>query len=286
MIKQLIAASRGMYTTWVLVPEHGILFDCGEGCASYLGQSILSVRHLFIGHAHFDHIAGLINFMRIRNRAPEAQRPHLTIHYPAGCMRIEQLWDLLPKADSTVTWHTCYWYEPIPLGGKLEIRMFPTDHVSRDIGYTGLGFVLREKRSMLRRELDGLSQLEIAAHVKLMKQTDPTFSASQPYEQALVAYTGDTLPCAEEHADVLRGVEVLIHDATYLKREHRPEGARHSSMDEAARAARDLGAKVLVPMHISAMYGRNVQMEVETPDVEGLRIIPIQPTGWGQTIDI
>ena len=43
----------GVYTT-VGVPELGVLFDIGLGLRRFVG-----IDHLFISHAHADHIGGL-----------------------------------------------------------------------------------------------------------------------------------------------------------------------------------------------------------------------------------
>ncbi|MGC8983161.1 MAG: ribonuclease Z [Desulfurococcaceae archaeon] len=69
-----------------------------------------------------------------------------------------------------------------------------------------------------------------------------------------ICYTGDTLPL-EATIDNCRGVDVLIHDATFTSRmseEAREQG--HSTAADAARIALEAGAKLLVLFHVSARH--------------------------------
>jgi ribonuclease Z len=69
-----------------------------------------------------------------------------------------------------------------------------------------------------------------------------------------VAYCLDTRPCAAS-VELARGVDLLIHEATYteeLAAEAREYG--HSTAAQAARTARDAGARRLLITHFSTRY--------------------------------
>jgi ribonuclease Z len=69
-----------------------------------------------------------------------------------------------------------------------------------------------------------------------------------------ICYTGDTAPCRST-VENCRGVDVLIHDATFtstLEKEAHEQG--HSTALDAARVALEASAKTLVLFHLSARY--------------------------------
>ncbi|HJZ66587.1 MAG TPA: MBL fold metallo-hydrolase, partial [Blastocatellia bacterium] len=69
-----------------------------------------------------------------------------------------------------------------------------------------------------------------------------------------VAYCLDTRPCANS-AELARGVDLLIHEATYTDEfavEARQYG--HSTAAQAAQTARDAGAKRLLITHFSTRF--------------------------------
>ncbi len=47
----LTGYSTALFSTWILVEELGILFDCGDGAVSGLLQKSRKARHVFISHA-------------------------------------------------------------------------------------------------------------------------------------------------------------------------------------------------------------------------------------------
>lgn len=58
-----IAYSKALHSNWVLSLEFGTLFDCGEDCATMLGNKVFAVERILLSHGHTDHIAGLPNFL-------------------------------------------------------------------------------------------------------------------------------------------------------------------------------------------------------------------------------
>ncbi|MEM1633324.1 MAG: ribonuclease Z [Sulfolobales archaeon] len=69
-----------------------------------------------------------------------------------------------------------------------------------------------------------------------------------------ICYTGDTEFCREV-IERCRGVDIMIHDSTFSS-EHSQEAliSRHSTAEDAARAAAESGAERLYLFHISSRY--------------------------------
>mgnify|MGYP000095660195 CR=1 FL=1 len=82
-----------------------------------------------------------------------------------------------------------------------------------------------------------------------------------------VAYTGDTKPC-KATIEAVRGVDVLIHEATYSDRESaRAEEHNHSTAVQAARIAEEAGVSYLIMTHISHRYEDRSVIEDEAREV-------------------
>ena len=70
-----------------------------------------------------------------------------------------------------------------------------------------------------------------------------------------MAILGDTRPTANA-VTLARGVDVLVHEATYrADQEERAVEYHHSTSVQAAETAREAGAGALILTHISARYG-------------------------------
>jgi ribonuclease Z len=82
-----------------------------------------------------------------------------------------------------------------------------------------------------------------------------------------VAYTGDTIPCSSV-SKAVKGVDVLIHESTFSKKESKLALEHmHSTAEQAAITAKESGAKTLLLVHISNRYDDITVIENEAKEI-------------------
>lgn len=239
----------------------GFLFDPGEGTQRQFIFANLppsSVTRVFITHFHGDHCLGMAGmFQRLSLDAI----PHpLKIYYPAsGHEYLERMrrasiyWDRL-KVE----------YYPIEREGvvaneeKLRIEAFGLDHPVPTLGYR---FEEAPRRRMIQAELDRLG-LRGPAVGRLLGQgsldhggtTIRLEDVSRLEPGASFAFVMDTRPCPGA-ARAARDVDLLVCESTFLDSESREaDEYGHMTVGQAARLARDAGAKHLLLAHFSQRY--------------------------------
>jgi ribonuclease Z len=89
-----------------------------------------------------------------------------------------------------------------------------------------------------------------------------------PRRGRTIVVTGDTRPCLGT-VQAARGADLLVHDSTFGDSEQaRAEETMHSTAREAARVAREAGARRLVLTHLSTRYDREFAPLVEQARAE------------------
>lgn len=245
-----------------------LLFDCGEGAQTQITRAGLSPNRLvavFITHLHGDHfngLPGLLSTMGLDRRTreltlagPPGVREYLNtlerlrvifINYPLDLKELTAAADsnsVLETADYTVTAR--------PLDHRLFALGYRVDERSRPGRFN-----VARARELGVPEGQLWGQLQSGNDVKLddgrtIRSSD-VLGAQRPGKS--VAYCLDTRPCAAA-IELARGVDLLIHEATYteeLAAEAREYG--HSTAAQAARTARDAGARRLLITHFSTRY--------------------------------
>src|SRR5262249_57614308 len=56
-------ANERRHTMCVMLPEAGVVFDAGTGAFRVAERVVTDELHLFLSHAHLDHIVGLSYFL-------------------------------------------------------------------------------------------------------------------------------------------------------------------------------------------------------------------------------
>jgi ribonuclease Z len=249
-VKALIF-SKALYSTWVYYGPDRLLFDCGEGVSTILENKVFAIKHVFLSHGHADHISGLMGLINIRNNAMGDHEKELGVYYPAGSFFVSELISYFARTNR----HLQYELEWIPLqpGDRVTllsgrhpryIEAFATVHAR---GEPSLGYNVCEVRRRLKPEYRDLPQEEIVALIRAGKKEE----ISETYVQYLFSYGGDCVPL---NPDLVRGTEILLHEATFVEEEDRKE-YKHSTVWEAIAVAQKAGVqKELVLFHLSSRY--------------------------------
>jgi CheY-like chemotaxis protein/phosphoribosyl 1,2-cyclic phosphodiesterase len=215
-----------------------IIFDCGTG-ARELGLALAGfgpVRaHLLVTHTHMDHIQGLPFFV-------PAFMPgsHLTIYGPAGIDR---------SFPSAIGGQMEYSYFPVPITdlparvdfqelgegtfaiGEVQVRAQYLNHTAPCLGY--------------RLEVGGATLVYATDHEPHAPQLWRPDRPPDSYEIGAMLHQGD-----RRHAELLRGADLLIHDAQYTEAEYPARrGWGHSTVEYVVDLALAAGVKRLALFH-------------------------------------
>lgn len=258
---------RGLPAQVVLYQDERFLVDCGEGTQRQILRSGIGFRRLqrvLLTHGHLDHILGLGGLISTFARWEAVE--HLEIY--GGRWALNRVEDLLFRVVLRGA------RPPVPVdlidvkGGTLmesetfEVRAFPVQH--RGPGCFGYLFQEKPRRPFLpeqattlgipigpqRRDLVNGLAVELADGRVI--QPDDVLGPSRP--GISLAILGDVAR-VDDLVEVVRGVDLLVCEATYLKQDE--EMARHFghlTAGEAGWLAREAGARALVLTHLSQRY--------------------------------
>jgi ribonuclease Z len=248
----LRAFSRAQLSNWYLLPAYSLLFDCGEGFATWLGQEIYKFDKLFISHYHQDHIMGLLTLLYARESSMGANEKPVTVYYPEHSNTVESYRNYIL---SIKRWNTfpLVWV-PVGLGFTLElspekarvpvfVEAFENIHTRHELS---LGFRIVEHRTRLKPEIQKLGQEKIR---EIMLSPDRDRSL-ETYAYAKFLYSGDSMPVDRA---LMENAELVIHDCTFLKAEDREEPI-HASAEELLPHLAAAGVKNVILTHFSQRY--------------------------------
>jgi len=255
----------------VFVSREGddLLFDCGEGTQRQMMRygTGFGVDHLFVTHAHGDHVLGVPGLTQTMD-FNERERP-LAVHVPNGERATARR--LLRATGDDPSF-------PVRINevgpgdvaldaDEYEVRAFDVTHRTNAVGYA---VVEDDRKGRFDRETaeDELgiepgpkySKLHRGEPVELEDGTvvEPDAVVGDPRPGRKVVYTGDTLPVGST-VDAAAGADLLVHDATFTSdRGDRAEATAHSTAAQAASIARQADADRLALVHISSRYAGDV----------------------------
>ena len=245
-----------------------LLFDCGEGTQVQVARAGLSPSRLaavFISHLHGDHfngLPGLLSTMGLDRRTrdlmltgPRGIREYLNLlerlrvvflTYPVELAEFSSL----PKL--TVVYETAdYTVSALELDHRLFALGYRIDERPRPGRFS-----VEKARTLGVPEGPMWGRLQSGEDLRLgdgsvVRSSDVM---GPPRSGKSIAYCLDTRPC-EMSVDLARDVDLLIHEATYTE-EFAAEAQiyGHSTAAQAARTARDAGARRLLITHFSSRY--------------------------------
>jgi ribonuclease Z len=245
-----------------------ILFDCGEGTQVQIARAGLSPSRLsavFITHLHGDHfngLPGLLSTMGLDRRTRD-----LRLTGPRG---IRDYLDLLERLRVVLLTYPVDLAEFISLTKPTVVYETPEYTVSAlalDHRLFALGYRVDERPRPGRFSVENArtlgvpegplwGRLQSGEDVRLEDGSVVRSSdvVGPPRPGKSIAYCLDTRPCAMS-VQLARDVDLLIHEATYTEEfavEAQTYG--HSTAAQAARTARDAGARRLLITHFSSRY--------------------------------
>lgn len=244
--------------------EESYLIDCGEGTQMQMTKykiRRIKLTRIFISHLHGDHYYGLIGLLTSMSLLGRIQDLHL--HAPESLEEILRM--QLHVADTRL----CYklHFHPLKSEGiivddkKLVVECFKVKH-----RIECWGFLFREKKNPRKIDPERAVTYEVPAafYDKLQQGHDyvnkkgtivpneeVTIAASKPKSYA---YCADTI-YDETLVDKIKEVDLLYHEATYLKDMHERAASRfHSTTHQAASIAKLGNVKKLLIGHFSSKY--------------------------------
>lgn len=244
--------------------EECYLIDCGESTQIQMAKYKIrrsKINHIFISHLHGDHYFGLIGLLTSMSLLSRTQDLHL--HAPA---MLEQIINLQLKVADTKLSYRIY-FHPITSDGiivndnKIIVESFKVKH-----RIECWGFLFKEKKNPRKINSERVKAYEIpkSYYEQLQKGEDyitkkgtivpneeVTVAAAKPKSYA---YCADTI-YDETLVKKIKSVDLLYHEATYLKGLHERAAERfHSTTVQAASIAKKGNVKKLLIGHFSSKY--------------------------------
>jgi len=258
---------RGLPSQVVLYQDERFVVDCGEGTQRQILRSGLGFRRLnrvLLTHGHLDHILGLGGLISTFSRWEAVENMEIY----GGRRALDRVRDLifgvvLRGARSPVNIELIDVQPGILLdNNEFEIQAFPVRH--RGPGCLGYRFSEKPRRPFLVDRAEALGVPAGPVRRDLVNGQSVTLADGRvidpedvmgPARPGLsIAVTGDTGQ-VENLVEAVRGVDLLVCEATYLARDE--DMARrfgHITATEAAWLAREAGARMLVLNHLSQRY--------------------------------
>jgi len=242
-----------------------MMIDCGEGAQLSMRRLSLKFSRLgdiFISHLHGDHclgLTGLLSTLALQDKAGE-----VNVHtFADGAKILSQTIDffcrerpyrlnfnVITPDSGVICDNRSYTVEAFPLYHRIECA----------------GFIIREKPKLrhLRRDMADFLDIPMRLRAAIKAGEDyvrpdgtviPNARLTTPADPSLsYAYCSDTL-YDERVARAVEGVDVIYHEATYTDADMAKAHSRgHATASEAARIARDAGARLLILGHFSKTY--------------------------------
>lgn len=261
------------------VHERFFLIDCGEGTLIQLNRYRIRfhrINHIFISHLHGDHylgLMGLLSTMHLQGRTTD-----LHVYGPPDLWQIIEL--QLRLSDTRLRYPLHFHPVDSTLSAVLysddtvQIRTIPLQHRVPCTGF--LVEELTRPRKIIKDKLLGLDvPLEQYQGLKDGKdlvladgRVIPNSVLTQdPVPSRRYAFCSDTV-YDEGLAEVVRGVDLLYHEATFLHDlEQRARETFHSTARQAASIAKLAEVKRLIIGHFSARYKNLYPMLEEAKEV-------------------
>lgn len=251
------------------VVEHNrelLMIDCGEGAQRSMmtqGLNFTRLRHIFISHLHGDHCLGLPGLLSTLSL--HKMGGTLTVHtFKEGAEIFSNLVDFFCRERSFDLQFNII--DPSVRQTILDTRSLTVEAFPMHHRVPTVGFLLREKPKPRHIIADAVKFFNVpVAQMKSIKEGADFVTPDgnvivnsrltrDADRSASYAYCSDTL-FDRSLAEVVRGVDLLYHEATYADDATAKARERfHSTASQAARIALSAGVGKLILGHYSKAY--------------------------------
>ena len=220
--------------------------------------SFMKIDRIFISHMHGDHILGLPGLLQTMGMS--GRKKPVSLYGPSGLAKaLNSMLDACEgELEFEITINELDGGESFAFDG-FSIRSFRTDHNTPSVGFLYQeddrpGIFNKAKAEKLGLEPSDFSKIQNGETVKGVR---PEQIIGPPRKGCSMVYTGDTIPC-DAVKEASRGVDVLIHEATYIDEDSKLACEHyHSTAKAAAETASECKVRMLALIHISNRYGDN-----------------------------
>ena len=248
----------------ITLGEHLFLIDCGEGTQMQIARYKIKrsrINHIFISHLHGDHYFGLIGL--ITSMGLLGREHDLHLFAPAG---LDEIIAMQLKVAATTLPFKLH-FHPLEKEGiivehhKFQVECFATQH-----RIPCWGFIVREKKVARKIDKEKTVQYEIPTayyeSLKLGRDYETKDGRIIKNEWVTIpntaaksyAFCADTI-FDETLVNVVKNVDLLYHETTYLKDLHERATLRfHSTTHQAATIALKANVHKLLIGHFSSKY--------------------------------
>ncbi|MUM64040.1 ribonuclease Z [Acidianus infernus] len=245
-------SKRGLPAFLVRRQGFNLLLDCGEGTQITMinhGLNIMAINLIAITHLHADHVLGLPSLIQTMGMYSRKEKLYI----------IGDVKDLLNKVFEETYFEPPFKIEYVDSyeDNELKITPFKTCHTVKSQGYL-IEEKDRKNIDIERLTREGIKDWRIIRQLKAGKEVIFNGKKLNPEDYLItkkgirIAYTGDTAIC-DSVINSVKGVDLLIHDSTFLDDINAKEYG-HSTVTDAATVAKEAGVKRLALVHISGRY--------------------------------
>src|SRR5499427_6633275 len=274
--------TRGLSATALIRDGDIFLFDCGEGTQLQLMRSCVKrsrIHSIFIGHLHGDHlygIAGLLSTLHLDGRetpmnvfGPEGLRVFLNAAFRTSDLQFEFKLTLreFPRGfRGRVLDEEDFYVEALPL----DHSIFCLGWRFQEKDKPGVFNIERaEELGIPRGPLFGRLQHGESITLADGRMITPEMVLGEARPGKSIAYCLDT-QFSQRSIQLAERCTALIHETTFgPDAVQMAKERKHSTMEDAARVAKEAGATNLIATHFSSRYdGKQVaQIGEEARDV-------------------
>ncbi len=282
------AYNRNQTAQLLMVQNELFLIDCGEGTQLQLNEykvKISKIKHIFISHLHGDHFFGLIGLISTMHLHRRGAPLHL--YGPPG---LAEIITMQLKASGTILSFQVNFKEVTPdkcyrifENDKIIVETIPLIH-----RIPCCGFLFREKtkprriiKEKIEKEFSMLDMIALKNGEDILDENGGVAYYNKEYtlspkKSRSYAYCSDTR-YNEDIINQIKGVDLLYHEATFLKdREQRAIETFHATAEQAAIIAKKAAVGMLMIGHYSSRYKDLTPFEEEAREVFKNTVLAIE----------